>query len=114
MECVCVKNSVYVLKATASILAVQLMTSDPWGQDGTCFPELMRINNFHMYTDLKHNFIIFKIKNCDFFFFFLTISSCANLILATREQLSPCQLESKFQKRGYKLREELNVELPKH
>lgn len=70
MECVCVKNSVYVLKATASILAVQLMTSDPWGQDGTCFPELMmmRINNLHMYTDLKHTFIIFKIKNCDFFF----------------------------------------------
>lgn len=40
MECVCVKNSVYVLKATASMPAVQLLTCEPSGQGGACLPEL--------------------------------------------------------------------------
>lgn len=40
MLCVCVKNSVYVLKATASMLAVQLLRSDPSGQEGKALPEL--------------------------------------------------------------------------
>lgn len=37
---VCVKNSVYVLKATASMLAVQLLRSAPSGQEGEALPEL--------------------------------------------------------------------------
>lgn len=40
MLCVCVKNSVYVLKATASMFAVQLLRSDPSEQEGKALPEL--------------------------------------------------------------------------